>query len=94
MGELESIASESGMESDDMGRSATRWTVSEWARPATSRAYTATGTGTGRLDFVELMYSYIVLINGFDLKKNLIRQCQIYTPFHFISIYCAPALRR
>ncbi|KAJ7788116.1 hypothetical protein B0H14DRAFT_3162822 [Mycena olivaceomarginata] len=40
------------VESDGMGRSATRWTASEWARtgtftPATSRAYTATGTGTG-----------------------------------------------
>jgi hypothetical protein len=42
--------------------------------------------GDGRLDFVGLMYSYIVLINGFDLKKNSIRQRHIYTPFHFISI--------
>jgi hypothetical protein len=49
MGELESIASESGVESDGVGRSATRWTASEWAR-----------TGTGRLDFVGLMCSYII----------------------------------
>jgi hypothetical protein len=58
MGELESIGSESG---ESEGRSAMWWTASEWAR-----------TGTGRLVFVGLMYSYMILINGFDLKKKWI----------------------
>jgi hypothetical protein len=69
MGELESIGSESG---ESEGRSAMRWTASEWAptgmfTPAAIRAHTA--TGTGRINFVGLMYSYIVLINGLLEKK-------------------------
>jgi hypothetical protein len=71
-------------------RGGARRGASEWARtgtftPATSRACTAmgTGTGTGRLDFVGLVYSYVALINGFHSENTGFDNVEVDSPSRY-----------